>query len=116
MAQLTYGYLLSSAWGSGRHETRASTSLLIFSSPSAKAITQFWELDSLGISPTEAAVDHLEHHPVLERFIRELEYCPEQQRYQVSALFENEADKTLLKNNAPLVHKRADSLRRKLLR
>ena len=94
-----FGYLLSGAWGSGRHEARASTSLLAFSSPSAKAITQFWELDSLGISPTEAAVDHLEHHPVLERFIRELEYCPEQRRYQVSAMIKNEADKTLLRNN-----------------
>ena len=111
-----FGYLVSGTWGAGRLEQRTSATLLAPRSASPKEISMFWDLEMLGISADEAAKDHLENHPVLAQFHKGLSYNPTLRRYQVSALYKNDEDRLFMKNNFRGANKRADSLRRKLVR
>ena len=111
-----FGYIVSGNWGSERVEGRTSVSLVSLGSASSKEITMFWDLERLGISGDEVSVDHLENHPVIAKFQEGLSYNPKLQRYQVSALYKNEADKRFMTNNVAMASKRAESLRRKLTR
>ena len=109
-----FGYIVGGCWGGMTPPISVGGALMSVQSASLHEVHQFWSLESIGISPEETAVDHLDSHPVMLQLLQDLEYSAELQRYQVPILFKSEQHKKRMVNNSYLVEKRTLALQRKL--
>ena len=110
--QSMFGWVLSGSWGEGKGpSTDHSIQLLCLSDIPDSTIRNFWELESIGISPIDKG-EVVETHPVMVRFKESVKY--RDGRYEVALPWKQSSVVSKLVNNERMVRSCLNSLQRKL--
>ena len=108
-----FGYVLSGSWNSS-HGYNKGVQLLCTQVPSDTDLSNFWNLDSIGIMPKESVQGTIDQHPALLNFNQTLQYSEALQRYQVALPYKPDCSREDLVNNCGIATKRLSSLHKKL--
>ena len=108
-----FGYVLSGSWNSSSG-CQQGVQLLCTQVPCDADLTNFWNLDSIGIMPKESVQGTIDSHPVILDFNQTLQYSDVLQRYQVALPYKPESSREDLVNNLGIAMKRLSSLHKKL--
>ena len=108
-----FGYVLSGSWNSAP-VYQQGLQLLCTQVPCEADLSNFWNLDSIGIMPKESVQGTIDRHPVLLEFNKELQYSKLLQSYQVALPYKPDASSADLVNNLGIATKRLQSLHRRL--
>ena len=129
VAQATrFGYIISGSYGNpdsiGNESItdgappydiqQAHTQLLVLDMGEQRA-EQIWNLDTIGIQPTEAKNTCLDQDPVYQILIKELEYDSEIKKYKAPLLWKSDTHRLRLANNFKQAEARLNSLHRRTL-
>ena len=108
-----FGYLLGGQWTTTLAHQQ-SAQLLCCQRPCESSLANFWNLESVGITPKESMQGIIDKNPVLTKFNEELEYSPSLQRYQVALPLKKSCTPDDLVNNFGIAVKRLFSLHKRL--
>ena len=107
-----FGYVLSGSWNSTGYQQ--GLQLLCTQVPCEADLSNFWNLDSIGIMPKESVQGTIDRHPVLLEFNQRLQYSKPLQSYQVALPYKPDACSEDLVSNLGIAIKRLQSLHRRL--
>ena len=103
-----FGWVLSGSCTVPLSRESVSSQLLCINNVSESALHNFWDLESVGISPKEPVSDDHGDSNLLKKFSEELRYF--NGRYEVALPWKSDIAKQGLKNNEKLAQKRLESL------
>ena len=102
--ETVFGWILSGSWSAPRPAPVDNVNLLLISDVSDEELRKFWDLEHVGVSSKEEALDPFIHDPHLKRFSETTKFS--QGRYEVALPWKSEQAKANVVDNFKLAEKR----------